>query len=374
MPQPHSELPLDGIDVGAVSERIYALAHLQPPPYQRLLTLLLLRAGRPLPIQEAAAEAQAAGARESTAVLANSFRKISTSNLPIVEDADGRYRLDKLAPELQLLRKELGLDEPEPVPAQPTKRMLLRPVWLKRKLWVLGGIEAQDGAEPWFLASDELHKAPQYLRGMGALVAPEPEHLLAALNLSSQSYKLINLSRGTSGYLDLAAAVAQVTRPKRRWLDDTELTALGKAAPDLLKQHVQRDVLALLHMYRYGVLHRSVAIDNDATQWRAVDWLLPEDICLRELLDWCRRSKAKLEAVTRKSPEITSPWENAIHSLVQGDGAKFEFDNKDLEDLTFIQAARALDERGLERLRTGPLLPERPVFSARHQLRALSAQ
>lgn len=141
----------------------------------------------------------------------------------------------------------------------------------------------------------------------------------------------------------LISATTGISRPLA---DPAKIAAyLDQGDTGKLLRRLESDAKALFAFYQYGILHNSIRLRwGFLDEYLSVDWALPGDTHIHEILDHARKTGTPVELVLRTAPGWTDPWSRAqrftVHSIdvwavtVSDGSQQFSFDRHE------IQAAR----------------------------------
>lgn len=170
---------------------------------------------------------------------------------------------------------------------------------------------------------DAIAAVPDALSGFDLLAGLHIREILHGLRLDPDRWRLVDLSPPhKSRRINRVGRTLKITPELLIWgttgigrpLGDSEKVAqyLARGEAGKLARRLESDVKALYAFYRYGVLHRGVRL-----RWGflddilGVDWVLPGDPHLYDILDRARQAGAPVDIVTGSAPGWTDPWSRA---------------------------------------------------------------
>ncbi len=170
---------------------------------------------------------------------------------------------------------------------------------------------------------DAIATVPEALSGFDLLAGLHIRKTLHGLRLDPDRWRLVDLRPPQkSRRINRAGRTLKITPELLIWgttgigrpLGDPDKVAryLARGEAGKLARRLESDVKALYAFYRYGVLHRGVRLRwGFLDEVLGVDWVLPGDPHLYDILDRARQAGAPVDIVTRSAPGWADPWSRA---------------------------------------------------------------
>ncbi len=173
------------------------------------------------------------------------------------------------------------------------------------------------------IIGDAIAAVPDALSRFDLLAGLHIRETLHALRLDPDRWRLVDLRPPhKSRRINRAGRTLKITPELLIWsttgigrpLGDPDKMAryLGRGEVGKLARRLESDVKALYAFYRYGVLHRGVRLRwGFLDEVLGVDWALPGDPRLYDILDRARHDDTSVDIVTGAAPEWADPWARA---------------------------------------------------------------
>ena len=196
------------------------------------------------------------------------------------------------------------------------------------------------------------------LHGFDVLVGLHVRDLLQALDVDPDRWRLTDLKpprktrtlnrRGRKLEITPELLISATTGVSRPLGDPSKIAShLENGEETKLRRRLESDAKALFAFYRYGLLHRCVRLRwGFLEDTLGVDWSLPGDPSLRELLTQATKAGSDLEIVLGSAPGWEEPWSRAcrarVLSLGWWDASLLMQGTQERIDLREVQAIRVV--------------------------------
>lgn len=145
-----------------------------------------------------------------------------------------------------------------------------------------------------------------------ALDVPDPDRFRLVDLSPPQKTRRLNRQGRTLAIIPamLITSTTGISRP----LSEPAKIAAYLASGDIskLRRRIESDVKALLAFYNYGRLHGAVRLRwGFLDEMLTVDWAVPGDPCLYEILRACQTAGTPVELVSGTAPGWSDPWSRA---------------------------------------------------------------
>jgi len=206
----------------------------------------------------------------------------------------------------------------------------------------------------------EVGKAREAIGTYDLLAGLDIRETLHALGMDVDRFHLVDLNppqktkklsrRGEKLAITPELVITSTTRFSRPLANPAKVSEYFEAsAAAKLQRRIESDVKSLAALYQYGILHRAVRLRwGFLDEYLFVDWALPGDPHVREVIDELGESRQPVEIVVGTAPGFEDPWSRArLCQLLGRDHHDLSVLGPDGEETIFIgdiQAIRPVPE------------------------------
>lgn len=271
----------------------------------------------------------------------------------VQRDPDGRFRLDRTAPEVPAMRRAVrklaapgrerelqkarwernreGLEQEQERSRQAAaglRRALLRVVPDKRPVAAAALLDVGSREIRTFVG-DELDQLRAAIEAFDLVAALWVRDTLNTLRVpDADRFRLVDLKpprktrqlsrRGRTLAITPELLITSTTGISHPLGDPAKIAAyLASGDFAKLRRRLESDVKALFAFYRYGVLHRSLRLRwGFLDETVPVEWAVRGELCLYETLEAIRASHQPVEIVSGSAPGWADPWSRAYRVTI----------------------------------------------------------